>query len=233
MMRRLLTCLSLLWVFAAGPGCSGSDAEPLILDEDFYRLQECAGDGLDHAGGVFEALLDLIDAVADPDSEPPGHVIYHPDTHEFFVGADLDGDDFTEAVVEGTLTTTFELSDGLQTGESVSADWDIGAGVAVAGSGHFEVEMLSSTAVRILGTMAVSDSGGCDFTIQALDFEIETAEGPDVIPTGSIDFEVTSAPDSMTARIEFDGTRYASVTAQYRGSPVSYTLDLETGEVIG
>ena len=64
-------------------------------------------------------------------------------------------------------------------------------------------------------------------------FRIETAGGPDVIPDGAMVFEVVSAPERMGATIEFDGTRYADVTADYDGMEVHYVLDLETGEVVG
>jgi hypothetical protein len=232
MLRWLSSCLLLPVVLGFGSGCGGSDPEPLELDEEFYRLQDCAGAGLEVAGGVFVALLDLVAAVADPDAEPPSHVIYHPDTKEFFVGADLDGDEFTEAIVEGTLATTSDIDNGLQAGESVSADWAIGIGVPVSGSGQFEVSMLSASAVRIQGTLTVSDEAACDFAIETLDLTVDAGDGPEAIPVGTIDFEVTSAPDSMSARIEFDGTRFAEVAAQYGGVQVNYTMDLETGEVV-
>ena len=233
MLRWLTTCLLFPLALGFGSGCGGSDPEPVVLDENFDRLQDCAGTGLEYVGGVFEALLDLVSVVADPTAEPPGHVIYHPDTGEFSVGADLDGDDFTEAIVEGAFSTTSNLDDGLQTGESVTANWSIGIGVPVSGSGQLEFSMLSATAVRVRGTLTVSDDAGCAFVIESLDLEVDAGSGPEVIPVGFIDFEITSAPDSMSAWIEFDGTRFADVTAWYGGAQVDYTIDLETGEVVG
>ena len=72
MSRWLSTCLLLPLALGIGVGCGGSDPDPVVLDEDFYRLQNCAGVGLERVGAVFEALLDLVGERGPADRLGPG-----------------------------------------------------------------------------------------------------------------------------------------------------------------
>ena len=122
----------ILWL---GVGGCGGDGDSGPVDPVFQRLQECATDATGVAGGVFDAMFDLFDLLADPEGQPPDNVIFDPETGNFTIGADLDDDGFTEAIVEGTLTTTSNLDDGFDPGESIQLSWQIGVGVPVSGSG--------------------------------------------------------------------------------------------------
>ena len=216
-----------LWL-AAG-GCGGNGDSSIPDDAVFQRLQACANDATGVAGGVFDAMFDLFTLLADPDAPPPGNVIFDPQTGQFSIGVDLDDDGFTEAIVEGTLTTSSNVDDGFDPGESVMLTWQIGVGVPVTGSGWFDIELLSLLSLGVTGALTVSGGDLCTFEVTEFDFAMPTTT-LDSIPTGTMDYTVTSGTDSMSAVMTFNGTRYVDVTAYYDGRTLHFTIDLETGQ---
>ena len=209
-------------------GCGGDDGISLPTDAEFQRLQDCADDCLGEVEGVFDALLDLSSVLDDPDGQPPSNVIFHPDTGEFSIGADLDGDEFTEAVVQGQVTSDANLAEGLEPGDSATMAWEIGPGVSTTGSGSFTLMLLSATSARMVGSLEILDSAFCSFEVTTLDLTVDLEASEPGYPVGVLAFAVESGSDSMTASMDFNGTRYAHVTAEYDGQTYPYTMDLES-----
>jgi len=230
MVWRWFSLGSLLVVYLGTGGCGG-DGSSVPDDPVFQRLEACATDGTDVAGGVFDAIFDLFTLLEDPAGQPPDNVIFDPEPGNFSIGADLDGDGFTEAVVEGTLSTSSNLDDGFDPGESIELSWQIGVGVPVSGTGVMDVTLESLVSVRTTGWLTVSGGDLCTFEVTGFDFTM-LATAVDRLPTGTMEYSVTSGTDSMSAVMVFNGTKYVQVTAYYDGQTIRFTLDLETGQVV-
>lgn len=226
-MRSGIATVLLLAGLVVAAGCDSSSGTTQPPEDEVLRtLADCTGLRMEQVVGLSEGVLDVIMLVFAPNGGPGPLVEYDPETGEFSVQVDLDGDESMDATVSGTLGSDDNIDDGVQVGEGVDVDWDLDSLLAT-GSGTYAFTLQTLTTVLMQGQLSLESTEGCLFLITATNLVFNVL-APDGGPTGTIEFTTNGMGESLTGTIQFDGTSTASLTAFWKGAPVTFTIDLDT-----
>jgi len=192
---------------------SGSSTNPALV-----AAGQCASLGLADLDQIFSEVNGFLASIG---GTLPPNVTYDPNVSP----------DFSIAVsfgtIDGTVTSTDDISDGIDPGESASATWSInpGAGVLLTGAGTFNLTRTAAQAFAITGTTSVVD-GTCTFSASGIDLALDLTSG--LGPAGSFDFNATTLSGPLVGTMTFDGSDTAVVDAMFLVSSVMFTIDLNT-----
>ncbi|MEE8104157.1 MAG: hypothetical protein V3T86_01330 [Planctomycetota bacterium] len=223
----LAIALSALGCGGGGGGTTG-DTGPGTPQGPSAALQaagDCLGVGMEDVFEMFLGILDLAAAVDNPGAQP-ADVNYDPTGGGFTISLDLDGDGTPDAAINGTVTSTDNLGDGLDAGESFTMQWQLGG--ILNGAGQFTVTRDSATGFTVTGTGNVEDTvAACAIALGSMTVTLDNTQAlPATVAGGSIAFTV----DELTGTIAFTGAVTADVEGELVTTPVSFVLDLATFE---
>lgn len=204
-MKRMFLLLALLLATACGCGGSGPSAELLAA-------AQCSGLGLEDLTEIYEEVTGFLASIGG--TLPPNVTYTAPDysiTMSF-------------GTLAGSVTSTDDISDGIDAGEAASASWNL-AGGGVTGNGTFTLDRIATQQFAIGGDGSVLD-GACVFNATNVDLDIDLA--PSLGPVGSFDFSALTPTGPILGTMTFDGSDTALVEAIYLGINVTFTIDLNT-----
>jgi hypothetical protein len=213
-MKRILPLLLSTLVLVS---CGGSDGFTPTPEQQ--ALADCTALDLGHLGLVYGEILNLFEAIP---GAPVGGTY------------DIANGDYTLTLsvgaVAGVVSSTDQINDGIDVGESATATWALNGGLAgaptVTGEGSFTIARPSSTTFNVSGNGEVID-GTCDFTFTNLSFTITSTAGL----TGTVLFTVDAPQGTITGTMTFNGSDFARVVADLAGVTYTFYIDLVTYEV--
>jgi hypothetical protein len=221
-----LVFLILLPAFCIG-GCDSDDG--LSVDPTLASLANCTGAGFGDTAAIFNSCFDLLVAISSPQNTPP-NVTYDAQTGVYSVDVDLDDNGTGDITIEGVVTSAFDLTDGIQPGESLDLPWTVTNG-PLTGNGDFNINWAQLDLVQITGAGNVSSGQGCGFDVTNLDLSLNPFTIDTIPPVGSMDFDVDDALDLLSGTILMDGTQTATVNADFAGALVTFFIDLNDYQV--
>jgi len=200
----------LLALFLAACGGSGSGIDPNLL-----AAAQCTGIGLENLDAIFSEVTGLLEAIGG--TLPPNVTYAAPDytiTTSF-------------GTIAGSVTSTDDISDGIDAGEAASASWNLAplAGGVLAGNGTFNLSRLTDALFTVTGDGSVVD-GTCVFNATNVDLDVDLATA--LGPVGSFDFNGVTPNGPITGTMTFDGSAAAAVEALFLGLTTTFTIDLDT-----
>lgn len=198
-------------------GACSSDEIIAALSPDLLQVAQCTGTSLEELDVIFSEVVGLIGSIG---GTLPGNVTYD----------DMSGDYTISSVagpITGVVSSTFDISDGVDPGESATATWDLNGGLAgtggVIGTGSFTVVRPDANTVQVTGGGGL-ENGGCAFNVNSFSLTIDLgAEGG---PTGTLDFDATVDGETLDGTMNFDGSDIARVLGLFKGGSVSFFIDL-------
>lgn len=215
-MKRLLPLLlSALVLVSCGSGDSFNPSAELQAAAD------CTGLSLEDLVAIYNSVIDLLDEIGD--GVIPPNATYNIATGAYTITLTI-GD------VTGTVSSAFNLNDGLGVGESATAIWDLNGGLAgaeVTGEGTFTVARATATSYTVSGLGGLLDAA-CQFDFSSLNFAVTTVTGL----TGTIVFEGTTPDGTLDGTMTFNGSPTARIVATFDGVSYTFFIDLATFEPI-
>jgi hypothetical protein len=218
-----LAILILLPVFCIG-GCNSDGGTP--VDPTLASLADCTGAGFGETAAIFDSVFDLLVAINSPQNTPP-NVTYDAPSGAYSVDVDLDDNGTGDITIEGIVTSGFDLTDGIQPGESLDVPWTVTNG-PLTGGGAFNINWAQLDLVQITGNGGVASGQSCGFDVTNLDLSLNPFTIDSIPPVGSMDFDVDDALDLLSGTISMDGTQTAIVDADFAGLDVTFYIDLNT-----
>lgn len=207
-MRRILPVPMLLLAACGGGGGSGPSAELLAA-------AQCTGLSLGNLDEIFAEVTGLLAAIGD--TLPP-NVTYTPPDYAITMSL---------GAIAGSVTSTDDISDGIDPGEAASASWNLSplAGGVVTGNGTFTLDRIATDFFQVTGDGSVVD-GLCVFNATNVDLDIDLASS--LGPVGSFHFSGVTPNGPILGTMTFDGSSVALVEATFRGVSTTFTIDLDT-----
>ncbi len=207
-MKRTLLLLALLLAACSGGDGSGPGAELLAA-------AQCTGIGLGNLDEIFAEVTGLLAAIGD--TLPP-NVTYTPPDYSITT---------TLGTIAGSVTSTDDISDGIDPGEAASASWNLSplAGAPVIGNGTFTLDRATADLFQVTGDGSVVD-GTCAFNATNVDLDIDLASS--LGPVGSFDFSGVTPNGPILGTMTFDGSAVAVVDALFLGVSTTFAIDLTT-----
>jgi hypothetical protein len=218
-----LALLILLPVLCIG-GCNSDGGTP--IDPTLQSLADCTGVGFGDTANIFNSCFDLLVAITSPQNTPP-NVTYDAQTGAYTVDVDLDDNGTGDITIGGVVTSAFDLTDGIQPGESLDVPWTVTNG-PLTGGGAFNINWAQLDLVQITGNGGVASGQSCGFDVTNLDLSLNPFTIDSIPPVGSMDFDVDDALDLLSGTISMDGTQTAIVDADFAGLDVTFYIDLNT-----
>ena len=214
-MKRVFLIPLLILPLALG-ACSSDDVIN-ALSPDLLQVAQCTGSSLEELDVIFSEVIGLLGAIG---GTLPGNVTYDDMTGDYTIDSSL-------GPITGVVSSTFDISDGVDPGESATATWDLNGGLAqtggVVGTGTFTVTRPDADTIQVTGGGGL-DSGACDFTINSFNLTIDlAAEGG---PTGTLGFDATVNGETLDGTMSFDGSDIADVLGTFKGATVNFNIDL-------
>lgn len=213
-MKRVFLLPLLILPLALG-ACSSDDVIN-ALSPDLLQVAQCTGTSLEELDVIFSGVVGLLGAIG---GTLPGNVTYDDMTGDYTI-------DSVSGPITGVVSSTFDISDGVDPGESASATWDLNGGLAqtgVLGSGTFTVSRPDANTIQVTGSGGL-DSGACAFTVNSFNLTINlAAEGG---PTGTLAFDATADGETLDGTMTFDGSDIARVLGTFQGATASFSIDL-------
>jgi len=187
----------------------GSNVDPALV-----TAAQCSALGLEDLDAVFSPVAEFLSSIP----TPPMNVTYTPP--DFSIDENF-------GTIDGAVTSTDDISDGIDAGESATATWSINPalGVLLGGSGVFNISRTSAFVFEITGSGSITD-GTCIFDATNVDLTLDLQSG--LGPVGSFDFNAVSTSGPISGTMTFDGSDTAEVTATFMAMPVFFTIDLNT-----
>lgn len=218
-MKKLLPLLLSTCILVAGCG-SGDSFNP---SAELQAAADCTGLSLEQVAEIYNEVLELLDQIGDgvipPNMTYPGGGAY---TITLSFGS-----------LAGTVSSAFNLNDGLGVAESATAVWDLNGGLAgaptVAGEGQFTVARATATRFTVAGFGDLVDTD-CEFDFSSLNFTVESGSG--LGPVGTINFEAITPDGTLDGQMTFNGGNTARVVATFDGVSYTFFIDLTTFEPI-
>lgn len=203
----------LLALGLAACGGDGSSVDPNLL-----AAAQCTSLGLEDLDLIFSEVTGLLASIGG--TLPPNVTYTAPD---YTITMSL-------GTVAGSVTSTDNISDGIDAGEAASASWNLTplAGAGVAGNGTFNLSRLTDVAFTITGDGSVVD-GACVFNATNLDLDLDLSSG--LGPVGSFDFNGVTPTGPILGTMTFDGSSTAVVEAIFLGVSATFTINLDTFDV--
>ncbi|MFI5402083.1 MAG: hypothetical protein ACHQ1G_04030 [Planctomycetota bacterium] len=215
-MKRLLPLLlSACLLVSCG---SGDSFNPSV---ELQAAAECTGLSLENLVTIYNSIIDLLDEIGD--GTIPPNMTYDIATGAYTITLTI-GD------VAGTVSSAFNLNDGLGVGESATAIWQLNGGLAgggVTAEGSFTVARATATSYTVSGIGGTAETN-CDFDFTSLNFAVTTTTGVN----GTIVFEATTPDGVLDGTMTFNGSQYAGIVATFDGVSYQFLIDLATFEPV-
>lgn len=206
-MKRTALLIALLLAACGGDG-SG-------VDSNLLAAAQCTALGLEDLDLIFSEVTDLLASIG---GTLPPNVTYTPPDYTLTMSL---------GTVAGSVTSTDNIADGIDAGESASASWNLTplAGVTVTGNGTFNLARVTDVVFAITGDGSVVD-GTCVFNATNVDLDLDLSSG--LGPVGSFDFNGVTPSGPILGTMTFDGSSTAAVEALFLGVTTTFTIDLDT-----
>jgi hypothetical protein len=196
--------------------CSSDDVIA-ALSPDLLQVAQCTGTSLEELDNLFSEVVGFLGAIG---GTLPGNVTYD----------DVSGDYTIDSVagpIAGIVSSTDDISDGVDPGESATATWDRNGGPAgvggAIGTGTFNVSRPDADTIVVTGSGSL-ENGDCTFDVNSFNITVDlNAEGG---PTGSIAFDATVNGETLDGTMSFDGSDIANVLGTFKGASASFRIDL-------
>jgi len=206
-MRRTLLLPAILLAACGG----GSSTDPNLV-----TAAQCTALGLADLDEVFGDVSEFLASIG---GTLPPNVTYDDVTGDFSITASF-------GTIDGNVTSSDNISDGIDPGEAASATWSINPiGATITGSGVFNLARTTSTVFGITGGGSITDDT-CVLNASNTDLVVDLLSG--LGPVGSFDFAATTSTGPITGTMTFDGSATAVIVATFGGIPVAFTIDLNT-----
>jgi len=211
-----------------GPtGCSSGDSLPAGVDAAMLQMADCTGINVRNLAQVFDGLMDVVQAIDDPENLPPG-LTWNPTTGQFSLMFDLNDDGVDDTTVAGTVTGNY---DPWEINDAFTVDWGFLSGGGTEGSGLWTFTRLTATTFRMIGDTTIDGGNGCRMEVSSQNILVDVTTIETGGPTGTIGFRVVSGTRTLeSGLIVFDGSGAATVTGSYEGVPIEFHIDLDTWE---
>ena len=189
---------------------------------------------------VARGIEDVASATGEIGNLPEG-VDYDPDTGAFSVDIDTTRNGVEDSTLSGFLTSSSDLSNGIEPGESATVNWIVLG--EVAGQGTIQLVGLATHRYAATGSASLRDGIEFDFEVSHLDLVIDDSDFP---LDGTIDYETFAAgitieranegvaieSAEMDGILEFFGTERATGTGEFEGEDLTFDVKLDTFQVV-
>jgi hypothetical protein len=206
-MKRTLLLLALVLAACGGDGSS--------VDPNLFAAAQCTALGLEDLDAIFSEVTDLLASIG---GTLPPNVTYTPPDYTLTMSL---------GTVAGSVTSTDDISDGIDPGEAAIASWNLTplAGAGVAGNGTFNLSRITDVTFTIGGDGSIVD-GACVFNATNVDLDLDLSSS--LGPVGSFDFNGVTPSGPILGTMTFDGSSTAVVEALFLGVTTTFTIDLDT-----
>jgi len=209
-MKRVVLLPLLLLTLTLG-ACSSD--ELALLNPDLLQIAQCTGTSLEELDNLFSEVVGFLGAIG---GTLPGNVTYDEMTGDYTI-------DSVSGPITGVVTSSDDISDGVDENESATATWTLSGGVT--GTGSFTVSRPGPDTIQVTGTGDL-ENGDCTFDVNSFSISIDlSSEGG---PTGTIDFDATNTDGLLTGTMSFDGSDIARVLGTFNGGAASFRIDLNS-----
>jgi hypothetical protein len=157
-------------------GGGGSDdaggGDGLVSEAQLAALQACLGDGIEELRRVLGGFEPLFAVAGNPAAAAALGITWdpvagEPNTYDFAVPVDLDGDDLPDLTLEGRAAFSADPAGGLGVGDSADVTWTIANSATLGGEADLTIE-LAASGIFLWGTAEIAPTASdCIVTIEA------------------------------------------------------------------
>jgi len=226
MPRKLCILIAIPTLLVTLLACSG-EADIDLPGIRRIQIGRSTAAGVRRLSAVQRAMWEVAILTGNPAVLPAGG-FYDPDTGEFSIEVDTTNDGFPDSTLGGFVTSTDDISDGIDPGESADFGWVVSG--EVSGAGDTRVTGTGPERYLLAGTAHLFDLVQFDFEVSDIALEFGGSETP---LGGSLSYIASSFDlESMDGTLNFDGTERATGTGEFEGEDLTFDVKLDTYQVI-